>query len=225
MTSKKALIFDMDGVLVDVSKSYRVAIKKTVEFFLGEIIDDQLINEFKNRPELNDDCDCTGAILISKGRQDIREDIIIKKFNEYYRGREFDGLIQEENWLLKEEVIKRLAKKYILTIFTGRPRVEAEFALKLNGMEKYFKMLVCMEDVKNKKPDPEGVLKIIKDLKVTDIFYIGDSYADIETSKKANTKFIGILPHYSGKIELRKIFKDNDAEYILTDVNDLINVL
>ena len=35
---RKALIFDMDDVLIDVSNSTRVAIKKTVEFFFVSLI-------------------------------------------------------------------------------------------------------------------------------------------------------------------------------------------
>ena len=36
MAKIKAIIFDIDGVLIDVSKSYRVAIAQTAEFFLGQ---------------------------------------------------------------------------------------------------------------------------------------------------------------------------------------------
>jgi len=36
---EKALLFDMDGVLVDVSQSYRLAIKKTAEYFAGQEVE------------------------------------------------------------------------------------------------------------------------------------------------------------------------------------------
>jgi len=47
----EALLFDMDGVLVDVSASYRLAIKKTVERFLGKDISLEEIQEYKARQQ------------------------------------------------------------------------------------------------------------------------------------------------------------------------------
>jgi len=72
----------MDGVLVDVSRSYMLAIKKTVEFFLGSIIPIAEVEAMKQVPGNNDDFDCTRSILLAYGipassRSSIRERILM----------------------------------------------------------------------------------------------------------------------------------------------------
>jgi histidinol-phosphate aminotransferase len=70
-----SVIFDMDGVLVNVSQSYRQAIKKTVEYMLEKecglkaIISSQDIDELKKIPGFNNDWDLSFALiqLVSQG--------------------------------------------------------------------------------------------------------------------------------------------------------------
>ena len=42
------IVFDMDGVLVEVSESYREAIRETVKHFTGETVSHDVIQDFKN---------------------------------------------------------------------------------------------------------------------------------------------------------------------------------
>src|SRR3989338_6914043 len=56
------LIFDMDGVLIDVSRSYRKAIEKTVNYYLvkngsSNKISQKEVNYLKNQPGFNNDWD------------------------------------------------------------------------------------------------------------------------------------------------------------------------
>jgi len=68
-----SVIFDCDGVLIDVTKSYDLAIKKTTAFILKEIvnIDDcdtvtsQIIDGFKATGGFNDEVDLTYAAILS----------------------------------------------------------------------------------------------------------------------------------------------------------------
>ena len=68
------LIFDMDGVLIDVSKSYRKAIQKTVQIYMETCLgfkrtkEDWITNEdislFKSAGGFNSDWDLTSGILL-----------------------------------------------------------------------------------------------------------------------------------------------------------------
>ena len=49
------IVFDMDGVLVDVTESYRETIAQTVERFTGVKPSNQQIQEHKNEGGFNDD--------------------------------------------------------------------------------------------------------------------------------------------------------------------------
>ena len=48
----RLIVFDMDGVLAEVTESYREAIVQTVEHFTGKRITRELIQEYKNRGRL-----------------------------------------------------------------------------------------------------------------------------------------------------------------------------
>jgi len=121
--------------------------------------------------------------------------------------------------------LEKLSKKYKLAVFTGRPRVEAEFVIKRNKAWKYFSETVCMEDVVKKKPDAEGILKILKSMKVTNAVYVGDSIDDVNSAKSAGIEFVGVVPSYVNKVLLRNKFKIENVENVLEDVNDLVKIL
>jgi len=66
-------LFDIDGVLVDIRKSYNSAIKKTVEYMLKSmagapfsgLVTDQLILKFRQSGGFNNDTDTTYAITLA----------------------------------------------------------------------------------------------------------------------------------------------------------------
>ena len=69
----------------------------------------QDVEEIKNRG-INDDYDAAELLIQERGGS-FRKDVIIKKFQEYYQGRKFDGLIKNEKCLISEKTLKAL-KKY-----------------------------------------------------------------------------------------------------------------
>src|SRR5438093_12729855 len=66
-------LFDVDGVLIDVRRSYNAAIKKTVEYMLKSItgrsfrnlVSDQIILKFRASGGFNNDTDTTYAITLA----------------------------------------------------------------------------------------------------------------------------------------------------------------
>ncbi|NLE04176.1 MAG: HAD hydrolase-like protein, partial [Crenarchaeota archaeon] len=151
-----AILFDMDGVLVDVTDSYRKAIAQTVEFFTGEKATLKEIQNFKQKGGYNNDWDLTEVIIKNKGKI-LPKTELITKFQEYYLGtKEKKGLIENEQWLLSIEILQKLKDKYALGIITGRPRYEAYYVLKKFKTEKLFDVIIVMEDYppEKAKPDP-----------------------------------------------------------------------
>ena len=68
------LVFDMDGVLIDVSKSYRKTIAKTIQIYLKTCLGlkdgkkrlalDEAISLFKSAGGFNNDWDLTSGLLL-----------------------------------------------------------------------------------------------------------------------------------------------------------------
>ncbi len=77
MREKQTLLFDMDGVLVDVSNSYRLAIKKTAEDFTDTAVSLEEIQSYKEKTGFNNDWDLTEAIIQSRGKNVPKHWVII----------------------------------------------------------------------------------------------------------------------------------------------------
>lgn len=219
---KPLLIFDIDGVLVDVSRSYREAIRQTTEFFTGKKISQQEIQGIKNAGSMNNDWDATEAAIKKLGVT-VKKARIIEKFQELYLGK----LVFREKWLLRKSTLERLSGKYQLAILTGRPRAEAEYALVANGVRDFFPDLIAMEDVEKGKPDPEGLLKITGKYSPEKAFYFGDSVDDMRAAEKANNGIIGIgiLPPNDKSDTMKNLLLENSAKKVLKSVNEIYEAL
>lgn len=190
----KALLFDMDGVLVDVSRSYRCAIQRTVAFFSGKAIHVSEIQAYKNRGGLNNDWDLTEAILLNNGIRVDRE-TLVSKFQEYYLGQDFDGLISQEHWMLPVPVLSRLVRFFSLGIVTGRPHAEAQHVLERFQMLSFFPVVITMDDLPQEKakPDPSGIEMALDHLSCSSGFFVGDTVDDIEAAIRAGLQPIGVV--------------------------------
>jgi len=218
--SDTLLIFDIDGVLVDVSGSYRQAIKQTAEFFTGKEVSLQEIQGYKNKGGYNDDWELTEAIIKDKGFN-VDKEKIIEKFQELYLGK----LVKNEKWLFDKKILKELSKNYELAIMTGRPREEANYVLKNNNVLNYFSEIVAMEDVTKGKPSPEGLLKILKKFNAIKAFYFGDTIDDIKAAVNANIIAVGVLPPSDKSKELKNLLLENGAKIVINDINQIRGVL
>jgi len=72
------LIFDMDGVLIDVSRSYRKAIENTVNYYLAKNgssnkISQKEVNYLKNQPGFNNDWDTSYRLVTLVNKETLTE--------------------------------------------------------------------------------------------------------------------------------------------------------
>src|SRR5215467_11265181 len=128
VSPERILVFDMDGVLVDVSESYRETIQQTVEHFTGKRITREHIQEWKNRGGWNDDWALSTAIIHAAG-VDAKYDDVVQHFQSIFHGAAHDGLILRERWIAREGLLERLSKRYRFAVFTGRLGWEAKLTL------------------------------------------------------------------------------------------------
>ena len=91
------------------------------------------------------------------------------------------------------EILSTLVeKKYNVAIVTNKHRVAANEAFKLFGIADLGVWSVSGDDVKNQKPNPEGIYLAMKHFGITnkeDVIYIGDSVFDARTSENAGVDF------------------------------------
>lgn len=222
---KNLLIFDMDGVLIDVENSYRLSIQKTFEHFAAKPISPEAIQEAKNQGGLNNDWDLT-EYLLKKEDINIEKTEIINKFQEFYFGENGNGLIQNEKLLIGKNILKNLAKNNHIALFTGRPKVEAMFSLDFFGIREYFSEIVTMDDLDTdlQKPNPYGIFMIMSKINPVNTFYFGDTIDDMLAAKGARVKGIGVLPPSDKSKKLKNLLKSNGASTILKNINEIIKL-
>ena len=222
----EAILFDMDGVLVDVDLSYRMAIKKTAEFFVKEEISFDEIQSYKDKGGYNDDWNLTEAIILSRKKK-ITKIGIINIFQQFYLGRDFDGFIQNEQLIIDPHILEKISEDFKLGIVSGRPRKELDYTLKRFKISKYFDVTISMDDTKDKgKPDPYGINLALKALKSNRAVYIGDTIDDVIAAKAAGIIPIAILPDNATNYKKRKDrFIKFGAKHILQNANEVYGIL
>lgn len=232
-TNVRVVLFDIDGVLVDVSNSYRKAIAETASHFLGREITLNAVNRYKNIGGYNDDWDCTAAMLNDAGVK-VPFDRIVKEFQRRYRGQDWDGLISNEPPLVEEDTFETLrADGRVLGIVTGRPREEAEWTLNKFEWEDWFPLLVAKEQQDGRtKPDPFCLQKAIAmfgaagtQLETHEVAYVGDSIDDMKAARRAGVWPIGVIPPYQDQDRHFERLDDAGAEFVLDSVNEICDRL
>jgi HAD superfamily hydrolase (TIGR01548 family) len=186
------IIFDVDGVLVDVRGSFLKTTLETVEFFIGKKVTAAGWYAWKNKPGYNDDWKLSTAWVHSLGGQAQFEEVK-RKFVELYWGQNSDGNVRNEKWLLPLAALRALARHAELAIFTGRTRRELKYTLNRHKSSAFWTHIITVEDVKLPKPDPEGLLKILGNRDPREALYIGDNVDDALAAKAARIPFVGVL--------------------------------
>jgi HAD superfamily hydrolase (TIGR01548 family) len=219
------LIFDMDGVLVDVTESYRETIAATAEHFTGARPTNDQIQQFKNQGGFNDDWQLSHYLIAGAGC-DVPFDEMKAYFQELFLGTNgTGGLILREKWIARPGTLEKLAEQFRLAIFTGRPREEADLTLKRFAPNLTFDPIVAMEDVAQRKPAPDGLLRIAAAHPDAKLMYVGDSIDDARSARAAKIPFIGIAaPSNPTYLDLVFLFQEENAHAIVDDINFLEEV-
>lgn len=226
--AKELLIFDMDGVLTEVSESYREAIVQTVRYFTGRQITRDDIQRYKLEGGWNNDWALSQKIARDLGVA-VAYDDVVARFNRIFLGEAGDGaggLIARERWFPADGLLDRLGARFQLGIFTGRLRLEADITLRRFAPAVPFGPMICADDVARPKPDPEGLHLIAAAHPGSRIVYVGDTVDDARSAAAAGVPFIGVAAAaHSRRQELIALFEAENALAVVENVNELEEVL
>jgi HAD superfamily phosphatase len=215
------IVFDVDGVLVDVRGSFQKTTLETVEFFTGKKVTRAELHNWKNKSGYNDDWKLSTAWAHSLGSE-AEYDEVKRKFVELYWGEKGEGNVKNETWLLPPANVRKLARRAELALFTGRTKWELEYTLARCACRSFLSQIVTVEDVKLPKPNPEGLLKILGRRDPSDILYVGDNIDDALAARAARVPFVGVLPRRGEeRPERAERLRKLGAMTILGDIKDL----
>jgi HAD superfamily phosphatase len=220
--SPKILIFDVDGVLVDVRQSFWRSALDTVRYLTGKRVTWTELQRWKNKPGNNDDWSMVSHWATALGRPTTYEEArdAFQQFYWDYDGR--PGNVRREKILVTPKQIEKWARRFELALFTGRTRQEFSFTFDDWPGSRHFKQVVTMNDVPRKKPYPDGLLKILAGRDPQAALYVGDNIDDALAARSADVPFIAILtPGLSGNRQRARQFRELGALALLPRLTTL----
>ncbi|MFZ2454956.1 MAG: HAD hydrolase-like protein [Candidatus Altiarchaeia archaeon] len=192
-----------------------------------------------------------GADVLAQAGRFWYTDVIKRLFQELYLGEELyklkysedtvffhgSGFIRDEKALVSADTLEKLGSLFHMGIASGRERFEAEYSLKLHGLDRFFPpdQIISSEEVRHGKPDPESLLLCRKRMMgkyalmadEASAAYVGDSVDDIRASKNAGFYSIGVLSasfNETDQTRLRREFVSLGCDYVVEDAGELINL-
>src|SRR5262245_59317139 len=105
------IVFDMNGVLLEVSSSNREAFRRPVANFTGKRIGREDIQDWKNRGGWNDDWALSTAMIRAAG-VDVKYDAVVEYFQHIFHGDGTNGLILRERWIASPGTLESLSERF-----------------------------------------------------------------------------------------------------------------
>lgn len=185
--SPEAVLFDMDGVLVDVSMSFRQAIVATAAGFGVEVTQVD-IAAAKAAGNASDDWELTRGLCADAG-VDLTFDDVRDAFERIYQGDgETPGMKFEERLFVDVDLLRQWSESLPLGIVTARPRKDAIEVLERFDIGRHFGVVIAREDAPS-KPDPAPVRLAMDRLGVKRGWLVGDTVDDLRAARGA-----GLVP-------------------------------
>jgi len=206
------VIFDLDGTLIDSAMDLAISLDLAMrEEGLRSLNIDELLKRIsvgsKNllRELVNDDR--------------IAEKRVFDYYIKHYSQRMFDNtkLYPNVNELLE------LLKSKTVALLSNKREEPCKVILKYFKIDHHFKMVLGGDSLPLKKPSPEPILHICRELGIAPerTLMIGDSPVDLEAGALAGTKTIGILEGLTPE----DVMKKSNANIFLKKVGDIIALL
>jgi HAD superfamily hydrolase (TIGR01549 family) len=176
----KAILFDMDGVLVDSKSAWFSVFNGALKDLEGKEISEEDFNTYVWAKEFNE----------------IRPQYFSvpkEKVQEYFGNSHQVFLDSIRPFEQTKGTLSDLKKKYMLIVVTNTYTDRAESMLEKLSLRDLFDHIYGADKVKRAKPEPDLLLKVMEDLKLSkgEVVFIGDTVWDKIASEKAGVEFIG----------------------------------
>ena len=192
----KAIIFDLDGTLVDSlpyhHESWRIFFKNNN---LEEHDFSEVLKEYKGGGTLELMTSVFGDMYTKDELKKMTDDKEII-FRDIYKSKIYpiEGLIKFLDNLKENNIL--------LSIGSNAIRKNVLMTIEKLGIIDYFSSIICGDEVSKGKPDPEMYLKTLSNLKMdkNECIIFEDSIEGVTAAKNANIKVIGVTSSQSTEV-------------------------
>lgn len=178
------LLFDWDGTLVDSAHLGLAAFEKTFSQ-LGVVFAHE-IYQAKYSPNWYSTYEALG---LPKDLWQVADDLWIRHY-----GEQSAPLIEG----VGETLLALRTRGYRLGIVTSGSRSRVGREVQHSVLKDAFSVIICNEDIINKKPDPEGLVLAMREINVapSQCAYVGDAPEDIEMGRRGKVMTVGVRSTY-----------------------------
>lgn len=179
-----AVLFDLDGVLVDATEWHYEALNRALGLFGFEITRYEHLSTYNGLPTRRK----LEMLSVEKGLPRSLHGLICR-VKQSYTVQE----IQARCWpaFEKEYLLARLSREgYRLAVCSNAVRESVAMMLERAGILRYFELLVSNEDVANPKPDPEIYTQTCRRMGIdpSRVVVVEDAPHGIEAARRAGTR-------------------------------------
>ena len=208
------LIFDLDGTLIDSAEDLAIATNQTRAHFGMPPLDAKLIHSYVGNG---------AAMLVRRAfgseASDERVSEALAYFVKFYREH---SLAHTRLYPGISDTVKKLSNSgHTLAVLTNKPvRISRDILTGLNlGSE--FKTIYGGDSFEQKKPDPIGILTLIKETAASqpDTWMVGDSGVDIQTARNAQVRACGVAWGFQPET-----FQKHPPDVVVTKPEELLMV-
>ena len=183
--SVRALIFDLDGTLIDSKLDLALAVNATLEHMCRAPLSHDTIYSYvgNGAPSL-----VRRALGDGATAREAEEGLAY--FLSYYRVHMLDNTVTYPGVCEGLESLK----EHPMAVLTNKPVRFSERILEGLGIARHFQYVYGGTSFQTKKPDPEGVNVLLRDLGVAprEAMIVGDSEVDVRTARNAGTWACGV---------------------------------
>jgi pyrophosphatase PpaX len=192
----KTLLFDWDGTLVDSAHLGLVAFERTFDELGVPFV--HAVYEAKYSPNWYSTYEALG---LPKEHWQAADELWIRHY-----GEQSAPLIKA----VGETLLKLREKGYQLAIVTSGSRSRVSREVEQCVLRDAFAVIICNEDIVNKKPHPEGLELAMREMNVapSQCAYVGDAPEDIEMGRRGQVMTIGVRSDYPSSARVRSANPD-----------------
>jgi len=209
----KAIIFDLDGVLVETEYQTFEFYRQYLKQFGIHLKDADFEKKFGKKS-----IDFFNSVLTKDQQKTINIPFLIEhKRKEFYKKiSKFVKKVDGSN-----EVISELNKNFRLVVASQNEKIMIERILTWTKLKNYFDLVLSLQDIENKKPNPEIYNLALKRLKIKpkEALVIEDSEDGLRAAKAAKIPVV-IIKHGFTKPKTVKI-----ADFKITNIHQLIQLV
>ncbi len=205
-----ALLFDLDGTLIDSKKDLALSIQYLQRYYhVSESTESEVASYIGD-----------GVVkLIERALRSTDSELIdeaVPVFKKYYREHSLDFTTLYPH---TEEVLHHFRKKK-LAVVTNKPLKISRYLLEEFGIASYFSVILGGDSMEQKKPHPAPLKEALRQMAVPSsqgAVMVGDSVTDVLAGRNAGARTCGIVSNIGDAEKLR----DSKPDFLILNLNEM----